>query len=88
MARAAHKFYGPDYAASTTGLAGPDGDGSGVPVGTVYVALADGKRVYLRRLSLARFDRERVRIASASEALDLLRRVCTGLDPAAEVLEA
>ena len=61
-----------------------DGDGSDVPVGTVYVALADGKRVFLRRLSLAKFDRERVRLVAASEALDLLRRVCIGLDPAAE----
>ena len=33
---------------------------------------------------LAKFDRERVRLVAASEALDLLRRVCIGLDPAAE----
>ncbi len=87
MAKAARGYYGADYAAGITGLAGPDGDGSDVPVGTVFVALADENRVYLRRLSLAKFDRDRVRLVAASEALDLLRRVCIGLDPNSEVFE-
>lgn len=86
MARAARTYYGSDYAVGITGLAGPDGDGSDVPVGTVYAALTDGKHMYLRHLTLARFDRERVRLCAASEALDMLRRVCLGLDAAAKLI--
>jgi PncC family amidohydrolase len=38
MAEGALKESGADLAASVTGLAGPDGDGSGKPVGTVFIA--------------------------------------------------
>lgn len=41
---------GCDIAVSTTGLAGPNGDGSGVPVGTGYIGIGmrDGIHVYKR----------------------------------------
>lgn len=81
MARAARAYYSSDFAAGITGLAGPNGDGSDVPVGTVYVALDDGKHCYVRHLTLGRFDRERVRLSATSEALDMLRRACFGLEP-------
>jgi len=38
MAEAALNKSGAGLAASVTGLAGPEGDGSGVPVGTVWIA--------------------------------------------------
>jgi PncC family amidohydrolase len=38
MAEGALRGSGADIAASVTGLAGPDGDGSGKPVGTVFIA--------------------------------------------------
>jgi len=40
MAQGALKKSGADIAASVTGLAGPEGDGSSVPVGTVWAATA------------------------------------------------
>lgn len=40
MAEGARRVMRADYGLATTGLAGPDGDGSGKPVGLVYTALA------------------------------------------------
>jgi PncC family amidohydrolase len=40
MARGALEKSGADIAAAVTGLAGPEGDGSAVPVGTVWIAAA------------------------------------------------
>jgi PncC family amidohydrolase len=40
MARGAAEKSGADFAFSVTGLAGPDGDGSPVPVGTIWIGLA------------------------------------------------
>lgn len=40
MAEGARRVMKASFGLATTGLAGPDGDGSGKPVGLVYVALA------------------------------------------------
>ncbi|MHC6202713.1 CinA family protein [Breznakiellaceae bacterium SP9] len=40
MADAALKQSGSDYSFSITGIAGPNGDGTSVPVGTVWIGLA------------------------------------------------
>ncbi len=42
MARGAAELMGADLALSATGIAGPDGDGSGRPVGTVWLSLYAG----------------------------------------------
>jgi PncC family amidohydrolase len=72
MALCALKQSGADLAVSVTGLAGPGGDGSGVPVGTVWIGAAYrngacGARVYHYRGS-----RQEVRYAAAQEALEIL----------------
>ena len=62
-----------DLALSVTGLAGPDGDDRGNPVGTVYIGLAapDGTEVTLLHL---RGSRESIRQQAADYALALLNR--------------
>ena len=44
MATQARQVSGVEIAVSTTGIAGPDSDGSQQPVGSVYIGLADAKR--------------------------------------------
>jgi PncC family amidohydrolase len=69
MAEAALAKSGADAAVSVTGLAGPDGDGTSVPVGTVWVAtaLADGESA--ARVFHFEGKREAVRRAAAEAAL-------------------
>jgi PncC family amidohydrolase len=69
MAEGALIRSGADMAAAVTGLAGPDGDGSSIPVGTVWigVALRGGKS----RGSIFHYtgSRNEVRLAAALETL-------------------
>lgn len=44
MAEGAAKVFVSDFAASATGIAGPDGGSSVKPVGTVCIGLTDGRR--------------------------------------------
>ena len=76
MAMGGRVLTGSDLALSVTGLAGPDGDDRGNPVGTVFVALSAPEGVFVRQLALGG-DRERIRTLSAHHALDLLRRYLT-----------
>lgn len=71
MARGAREVVSADIGLSTTGLAGPDGDGTGRPIGLVYVALDMDGFSFCRELHLAG-DREQVRAQAAEEALKLL----------------
>ena len=71
MAEGVRRLLGSDYGVSTTGLAGPNSDGSGKPVGLVYVALAGPMGARVRELHL-RGDRDAVRVQAADEALALL----------------
>lgn len=76
MAVGVRVLTGSDLALSVTGLAGPDGDDRGNPVGTVFAALSAPGGTFVRRLSLGG-SRERIRTLSAHHALDLLRRYLT-----------
>ena len=48
MAEGARRVTGADAAVSVTGLAGPDGDKFGNPVGTVFIGYADGQTAFAR----------------------------------------
>jgi len=68
---------GADIGVGITGVAGPDTDGKHA-VGEVYIALADEKGVFCRLYILGK-TRERVRLAAANNAFDLIRRRLCGL---------
>ena len=71
MAKGAREAVKADVGVSTTGLAGPDGDGTGRPVGLVYIALDMEGFSYCRELPLTG-DRSEIRAQAAHEALLML----------------
>lgn len=79
MARGAKKILGCDIALSATGVAGPDPDDRGNPVGLVYLGLAYGEDCIVQEYHAGKGDRDRVRRLSAGTALDMVRRYLTGL---------
>ena len=83
MADGAKKALGCDLALSATGVAGPDSDDRGNPVGLVYVALTDGTDTWVRALKLGGtlHRRDRIRTLAANHGLDMIRRYLSGLNP-------
>lgn len=71
MAQGARKLLKTDVAVSVTGLAGPDGDEFGRPVGTVFVGFDNGAKTVVRQY---RFDgdRDAVRRQAVEAALKLI----------------
>ncbi len=78
MAQGVRAALGTDFALSATGVAGPESDERGNPVGLVYVGLAWEGGCHVREIHAAG-PRERVRTLAASHAFDLLRRRLMGL---------
>jgi len=81
MAEGARRVLNCDLAVSATGVAGPDSDERGNPVGLVYVALAAPDGSWVRKLTLAglRNSRDRVRVMAANHGFDMVRRWLDGL---------
>ena len=77
MAAGARLRTGSTYALSITGVAGPDSGGESVPVGTMYVGLADSAGVLAMHRQFVG-DRTRIRTFTCQMALDLLRRRIAG----------
>lgn len=71
MAEGARKVLNADVAVSVTGLAGPDGDGFGHRVGTVFIGYCDANTVLFREYRFTG-DREQVRRQTILAALDLI----------------
>ena len=78
MADGAREVFGSDIGIGITGVAGPGRD-SGLEPGTVFVALTTKDASFCRNPPLY-YERGRVRAMSASHALDMVRRLLTGLE--------
>ena len=77
MAEGVRRLAGTNLGLAVTGIAGPSGGTGAKPVGTVYIALADGEKTLCRHHSL-RWDRRRNKIAAAQTALLMLWRHLSG----------
>ncbi|MFA5181482.1 MAG: competence/damage-inducible protein A [Syntrophales bacterium] len=77
MAEGARRLAGSDLGLATTGIAGPDGGSEAKPVGTVFIALADGGETVCRKFSY-RWDRRRIKVIASQAALIMLKRYLTG----------
>ena len=80
MARGAQRRSGARFAVAVSGIAGPDGGTPDKPVGTVWLAWADGSRVQARRFQFGG-DRAEVRRQSVEWALIGLIRLAVGENP-------
>ena len=77
MAIGVREKLGADIGIGITGIAGPESDESGQAPGTVFIALSAEDETFVKTPSVF-LERERVRVAGASGALDMLRRYLTG----------
>lgn len=72
MARGAIKLSGADFAAATSGVAGPTGGTEENPVGTVYICAADGSSVCSGKFFFGNKGRDYIRAAATEKALEML----------------
>lgn len=77
MAEGIRKLGGCDLGLATTGIAGPSGGTEEKPVGTVFIALADGSKTLCRHYSF-RWERRRNKTITSQAALMLLKRYLMG----------
>ena len=71
MAKGVRKLLKADISVSVTGLAGPDGDEYGHPVGTVYVGYEDSSKAIAKKF-LFDGDREAIRNHAIIAALNMI----------------
>jgi PncC family amidohydrolase len=74
MALGALEKSGADYALAVTGLAGPGGDGTAVPVGTVWIAVVGRNRIPAAYVFNFKGLRNEIREKAALEALKILSK--------------
>jgi nicotinamide-nucleotide amidase len=74
MVRGAIKKLKIDYCIATSGIMGPDGGTPVKPVGTVWIGIGDKENIITRKFQF-RFDRLRNIEMTATNALNLLRKV-------------
>jgi PncC family amidohydrolase len=69
MAKGVRKRLKSSYAIATTGIAGPSGGTPDKPVGTVFLALTDGKTITTKKLNLKNKTRRSIKKATTERAL-------------------
>ena len=79
MAEGVRRITGADLGVSVTGVAGPDPDERGVPVGIVYIGLSTPEGTFCRRTDSGPTRRDRIRGIAANHAFDVVRRYLMGL---------
>ena len=79
MAEGACRITGAEMAVSVTGVAGPDSDERGNPVGLVYIGLATPEGTFCRRCEFGIRRRDRIQGLAANNAFDVIRRYLTNL---------
>ncbi|MCI8910578.1 MAG: competence/damage-inducible protein A [Oscillibacter sp.] len=79
MAEGVQRITGADLGVSVTGVAGPDPDERGVPVGIVYIGLSTPEGTFCRRTDSGPTRRDRIRGIAANHAFDVVRRYLMGL---------
>ena len=77
MAEGVRKLGKCNLGLSTTGVAGPTGGTAEKPLGTVFIALADGTKTFCRHHTF-RWDRRRNKTMMSQSALMMLKRYLTG----------
>ena len=81
MAEGCRALCGSDLAVSVTGVAGPDTDDRGNPVGTVFIGLATESGTFCKQIDLSRGrSRGQVRHIAASHAFDMVRHALLGME--------
>jgi nicotinamide-nucleotide amidase len=68
---------GTDTAIATSGIAGPDGGSEDKPVGTTWISVTFGDRVYSKKYRFGG-SRDRIIDQASYTALQLLRRLILG----------
>lgn len=80
MVRGAQAGSGARFAVAVSGVAGPGGGSAEKPVGTVWLAWADGEQVHAQRCQFPG-NRDQVRHATVQVALEGLIRLAAGENP-------
>lgn len=79
MAKGVLEKLGTDYALATSGIMGPDGGSEEKPVGTVWVAVGNARKIETQQFNF-RFDRLRNIEQTAHTALNMLRKFIQSQD--------
>lgn len=83
MAQGVLKAIKADYAVATSGIMGPDGGSAEKPVGTVWIAVGNSKKIAASKFFF-RYDRTRNIEMTAQTALTLLRKFILGEEESAD----